>query len=280
MNDYRRNLWFVGVTHEGNERHLKELIEPIKDFFTGLIWVFHYPKDEGAEYLESVKGGGEIIYAKWCDRLDYSRNHSLYQGPMEIGDWFVTVDAHERISPAFAESLQKIIPYIESQGIDGIFLNGKRFAAKLKEESEFRGNPHEGIKGITKSIEITKADFWRDSFFKNVRGDHRDKFAIFMSAMKYYIFPTTNHLVLHFENNQEFIKHRYKVRSQFLNEIYKLGFYPYSLDSVKKCIEKGLTEKLKECINSEKILNDWYRYEFLGARDLIDEHDHSLIKKI
>ena len=31
MNDYRRNLWFVGVTHEGNEKHLKELIEPIKD---------------------------------------------------------------------------------------------------------------------------------------------------------------------------------------------------------------------------------------------------------
>ena len=29
-----------------------------------------------------------------------------------------------------------------------------------------------------------------------------------------------NHLVLHFENDQEFIKHRYKVRSQFLNEIY------------------------------------------------------------
>tara|TARA_R100001163_G_C5054196_1_gene190743 strand:- start:834 stop:1667 length:834 start_codon:yes stop_codon:yes gene_type:complete len=276
----KRKLWFIGVTHEGNHEHLKELIEPIKSCFHGFIWTFHYPKDKGAEYLETVKGEGEIIYAKWCNRLDYSRNHCLYQGPMKVGDWFITIDCHERITKEFVDSIKTMIPLFEKQGIDGIYLHGKRFAAKLKEETKFVGNPHEGINGISKAIEVTQSDFWKDYFFSNVRNKARDKFAIFMSAMKYYIFPTTNHLLLHFENNQNFVKERYLVRSKFLQEISNLGFNPHCLKSVKNCIENELTEILKECINSEKILNDWYRYEFLDARDLIDKHDFTLIKKI
>ena len=276
----KSKLWFIGVTHEGNHEHLKELIEPIKSCFDGLIWTFHYPKDKGAEYLETVKGEGEIIYAKWCNRLDYSRNHCLYQGPMKVGDWFITIDCHERITKEFVDLIKTMIPLFEKQGIDGIYLHGKRFAAKLKEETKFVGNPHEGINGISKAIEVTQSDFWKDYFFSNVRNKARDKFAIFMSAMKYYIFPTTNHLLLHFENNQNFVKERYLVRSKFLQEISNLGFNPHCLKSVKNCIENELTEILKECINSEKILNDWYRYEFLDARDLIDKHDFTLIKKI
>jgi hypothetical protein len=276
----KKKIWFVGVTHEGNLKHLKELINPIKDCFNGLIWTFHYPKDLGADYLESLKGEGKIIYADWCNRLDYSRNHCLYQGPMQMGDWFFTVDCHERISRDFGRSLKKIANSLDEEGIDGIFLHGKRFAAKVKEETEFSGNPHEGITGITKAIEITQTDFWKDSFFQNIRQSSRDKFAIFISAMKYYIFPQTNHLFLHFEEDKEFISFRYEIRLRFLNEITKLGFNAYCLDSVRSCIKKHLTDELIKCINSEKILNDWYRYEFLGAEDLIDKHDFSLIKKI
>tara|TARA_R100001163_G_C5064476_1_gene202108 strand:+ start:1808 stop:2644 length:837 start_codon:yes stop_codon:yes gene_type:complete len=275
-----KKIWFIGVTHEGNAKHLKELIDPIKDCFDGLIWTFHYPLDDGYDYLESVKGEGEIIKSNWCNRLDYSRNHCLYQGPMQIGDWFFTVDCHERMSRDFAQSLRTVSDSSDENGIDGIFLHGKRFAAKLKEETEFSGNPHEGIRAMTRAIEITKTDYWKDSFFKNIRQDSRDKFAIFMSAMKYYIFPQTNHLLLHFENDRELVRARYKTRSRFLSEITRLGYNPYCLDSVKSCIQKELTEELRECINSEKILNDWYRYEFLGARDLIDQHDFKLIKQI
>ena len=61
-------LWLIGITTEGHKQDLQELIDPIKDDFDGLIWTFHYPKDNGADYLESVKGQGEIIYTKWCNR--------------------------------------------------------------------------------------------------------------------------------------------------------------------------------------------------------------------
>ena len=42
-------IWLIGVTDKGNIDKLKQLIEPIKADFDGLIWTFHYPKDEGAE---------------------------------------------------------------------------------------------------------------------------------------------------------------------------------------------------------------------------------------
>ena len=63
----------------------------------------------------------------------------------------------------------------------------------------------------------------------------------------------------------------------YCSTIYSSQIYDYQTE---KCIEKNFTETLKDCINSEKILNDWYRYEFLDARDLIDKHDFTLIKKI
>ena len=54
-------LWLIGITTEGHEKDLRELIEPIKQDFDGLIWTFHYPLDSGYDYLRSVKGDGEII---------------------------------------------------------------------------------------------------------------------------------------------------------------------------------------------------------------------------
>tara|TARA_R110002020_G_scaffold142040_3_gene313940 strand:+ start:1970 stop:2809 length:840 start_codon:yes stop_codon:yes gene_type:complete len=275
-------LWLIGVTTEGHKQDLKELIEPIKQYFDGLIWTFHYPKDEGADYLESIKGGGEIIYTKWCNRLDFSRNHSLYQGPMRIGDWFVTLDTLERLSPDFAVHLKRIANRLDQDGIDGSFLYNKRFMFKLKENTAFVNNPHEGLSGAAKTIELTKTDLWRDDFIKNVRGKKRqDEFHFLKHNFKYYLFPNTNHLLLGFEDDLELVKTRYKVREQFFREIYKLGFYPYDIESVKNCLKGDLTPTLKSCINFDKFLNDWYRYDILGQRKgLLDKHDFSVFKPI
>ena len=43
-------LWLIGITTEGHKEDLEELIEPIKDDFDGLVWTFHYPKDEVSSY--------------------------------------------------------------------------------------------------------------------------------------------------------------------------------------------------------------------------------------
>src|SRR6056300_963637 len=94
-------LWLTGMTSAGNGDHLKELIEPIKEYFDGLIWVYHDDQkefqadqhlDSGLRYLYDNKRDGEIIRSRWCNRFDFSRNIGLYQGPIKYGDWFLVID--------------------------------------------------------------------------------------------------------------------------------------------------------------------------------------------
>jgi hypothetical protein len=275
-------LWLIGVTNEGHEEDLRELIEPIKHDFDGLVWTFHYPKDAGADYLEAVKGEGEIIYTKWCNRLDFSRNHCLFQGPIKIGDWFLTIDSLERLSPDFTKALKNLCSELDSQEIDGAYLYNKRFLFKFNEESSFINNPHEGIKGVSKTIELSNQKFWRKEYQKNIRSEKRgDPHHFINHNFKYYFFPNTNHLILGFENDQNLIKKRYENRAKLLRAIYDQGFDPLDIKAVEECFRKHLTDDMRQCIDFDKFLNDWYRYKILEEKEgLIDKHDFSVFKPI
>jgi len=275
-------LWLIGITSRGNEEDLRELIEPIKDHFDGLIWTFHYPLDSGYDYLNTVKGDGEIIKTKWCNRLDFSRNHSLYQGPMEIGDWFLTIDTLERLSPDFTKNLKALCNQFNQHGVDGCYLYNKRILFRLKEHTAFVNNPHEGITGAIKTTELSNLDFWKKEYQKNVRSEKRkDPFYFVEHNFKYYLFPNTNHLLLGFENDQDLVKKRYKNRAKFLRSVRNEGFNPYDINSVEECLKSNLTDEMKEQIDFDKFLNDWYRYKILKQKEgLVDKHDFSVFKPI
>ena len=275
-------LWLIGITTEGHQEDLKQLIEPIKKDFDGLVWTFHYPKDEGADYLESVKGDGEIIYTKWCNRLDFSRNHSLYQGPMKFGDWFLTIDTLERLSSTFTKNLKKLCADLDDLNVDGVFLYNKRLMFKLKEQTSFANNPHEGITGCTKTIELSQQSFWNKEYQRNVRDEKRKNPLHFIEHnMRYYLFPNTNHLVLCIEDKPDLIKKRYEFREKFINEVFRLGYYPYDIKSVENCLRNTLTPLLRECLNFEKFINDWYRYKILNQKvGIVNSHDFKHLKKI
>jgi|TARA_R100001082_G_scaffold54453_1_gene29748 hypothetical protein len=276
------SVWLIGITTEGHEEDLRQLIEPIKNDFDGLIWTFHYPLDSGYDYLCSVKGDGEIIKTKWCNRLDFSRNHCLFQGPMKSGDWFLTIDTLERLSPDFTNNLKNLCLLLDKEEVDGCYLYNKRFLFKLNEKTHFRLNPHEGIAGSNKSIELSKQPFWKESYQKNVRGERRQNpFHFIDHNFKYYLFPDTNHLILGFEDDPSLVDKRYKNRKKFLKEVDSLGFNSLDVTSVKECLGGPLTETLKECINFDKFLNDWYRYHILEQKEgLVDKHDFSVFSPI
>ena len=275
-------LWLIGITTEGHEQDLQELIGPIKDDFDGLIWTFHYPKDDGADYLESVKGQGEIIYTKWCNRLDFSRNHSLFQSHMQVGDWFLTIDTLERLSPDFTGRLKSICSYLDYSGVDGVYLYNKRLLFKVNEQTAFVNNPHEGVVGVTKSLELSKQSFWEKSYQKNVRAEKRQDPLYFINHnFKYYFFHNTNHLLLGFENDEEMVNKRYQNRSKLIELIRGQGLNPFCLTSVEECFRYRLNDEIKECINFDKFLNDWYRYKILDQREgLVDSLDFSLFKPL
>tara|TARA_R110001592_G_scaffold168192_1_gene404063 strand:+ start:1134 stop:1976 length:843 start_codon:yes stop_codon:yes gene_type:complete len=275
-------LWLIGITTEGHKQDLQELIDPIKDDFDGLIWTFHYPKDDGADYLESVKGQGEIIYTKWCNRLDFSRNHSLFQSHMQVGDWFLTIDTLERLSPDFTGRLKNICTYLDYSGIDGAYLHNKRLLFKFNEQTAFANNPHEGIIGVTKTIELSKQPFWEEHFQKNIRSEKRQDPLYFINHnFKYYFFPNTNHLLLGFEDDKSLVNKRYQNRSKLIELLKKQGLNPLCLKSIEECFRFRLDDEIKKCINFDKFLNDWYRLNILEQKEgFVDKHDFNCFEQI
>ena len=274
-------IWLTGITCEGNKENLIELLEPIMKYFDGLIWTFHYPKDEGADYLESIKGEGEIIYSKWCNRFDFSRNTSLFQSPIKNGDWFVVVDDTERISQELASSLKSLCNQLNNSGINGVYLRGKHFMFRYNESTKFKLNPHCGVDGVTKSFEISSLPNWKDLFFTNVRSEQRDKFQFVKHNLKYYLYPETNHLVLKCEQDIEFIKERFSIRAVFLNDLMGLGLDPYDLEEVfQYIVSRDLSDISKDCINKEKYLNDVYRFYRMGLKDFEEDFDFNNLVEI
>ncbi len=281
-------LWLTGVTNKGNAHHLKELVDPILEYFDGLVWVFHTDDDDpfagndkGFRYLNENKKNGKIIISKWCNRLDFSRNIGLYHGPIKYGDWFLTIDTLERMHVDFAKQLPELIQRFDRNGIDGVYCRNKHFLFKFNEATAYVHNPHSGVAGVRQSLEITTLPFWRDEFWVNVRSQHRDKYEFVDHNLKYYLFPNTNHLVLKCEHDHEFIKRRYMIRAEFFRELLTLGVDIQDFQSVKDYIVSGdLSDVAKKCIAEEKYLNDIYRFYRLGKQDIEDDFDFDNLIKV
>ena len=274
-------IWLTGLTSKGREQDLRELIEPIKDKFDGLVWVFNGEKDAGFDYLDSEKKEGKIIHAEWCNRFDFSRNLGLFCSPIKYGDWFVVIDDQERMSVEFANSLHSILKRCKTIGVDGLYIHNKHFAFIFNEQMKFVSNPHCGVYGTHKGMELVGSNVFKEEWFTNVRPLKRGKFEFVKTNIKYYLYPNTNHLLLHFESDPEYVKYRYYIRSKFLSYMSGFGADTTSVDSITKALrENPPNDELIDIINSEKILNDWYRFEFLGDTDIVDDPNPALIKQV
>ena len=290
-----QKIWLTGMTNAGNGQHLEELIEPIKKYFDGFVWVYHdqndftakepedrwaWLYDDGYNYLAKLTNS-KVILAPWCNRTDFSRNIGLYHGPIKYGDWFMTIDTLERMHEDFAKQLPELIQRFDRNGIDGVFLRNKHFLFKFNEQTAYIQNPHSGVSGINQSLEITSLPFWKDEYWQNVRHLHRDKHAFIDHNLKYYLFPNTNHLVLACENDPEFIKLRYQVRSKFLNELDGLNIDIQNFEEVKEYLIKGeYTDGVKSCVATEKYLNDVYRFYVNQDKEIKDDFNFNDLVKV
>lgn len=283
-------LWLTGMTNAGNGDHLKELIEPIKEYFDGLIWVYHTDEenlqvgqklDAGLQYLYSNKKEGEIVRTRWCNRFDFSRNIGLYHSPIKYDDWFLVIDTMERMHVEFASQIRDLIDRFNKNDIDGVFCRNKHLLFKYNENTAFVHNPHCGVKGVTKSIEISSLPFWKEEYWQNVRKLYRDKYEFIDHNLKYYLFPNTNHLVLNCENDQHFMIRRYGIRHEFFKELKNIGIDIQDFKAVRDYIAFGeFNETTKQCIQEEKYLNDVYRFYHLGDTNIQEDFDFDNLVKV
>lgn len=288
------NTYLIGMTSEGNHAHLKEIIEPLKEDIDGICWVFnseespHATREEGCYYLWDVcselerKSGqhSDVILSKWVMRNDYTRNKILFEGPLQYGDICFTIDTLERCSPELIRFCQK--QFDQNKELGAIYLYGKRFAFRFGESVEFKGNPHETLAGINKSINLDENNLPQlKDWWQNVRSQYRDEFHWVDAYMNYYFFPMTNHLLLgyDYDRDRDYINHRYTIRAILLQQMLELSI-PLNKGGLKTYIDSNGIEEFKEYFNQEKILNDWYRFHYLNDRTVVDKHDPSTIKEI
>jgi hypothetical protein len=287
-------LYLCGMTSAGNEKNLRDMIEPILEYFDGLVWTFHnpieifagnlgYELDFGYEYLQKNKKEGKIVTANWCQRHGYSMTHYLWQGSMKEGDFFVQLDSSERLSPKFCAELRDLCKDMEEKNIGMIANKGKGLIFRYNELLEFRGSPHWAVINVLGSVaqvELEDDEFW------NVRDENRDKFHFVIHYLKYYLYPAgSNHCLLGLEKNGDPVKlfpPREEKRLRFRKYLdkYEIKQEPQAIiDHFLEQKEKPL-EELIQFINSEKILNDVWRYYVLKDENFKDDHNFEDMVKI
>ena len=273
-----QKLHICGITKCGEEKNLRELLAPLYPYYDALNWVFHLPVDEGYEYLKSIKKDGKIQTLEFCNRLDFSRNHYLFNGTMQTGDWMIFLDDVERLYPVFFENWKELKNILDYNNIDGCVLHGKRFLYRYSEYLEHRGNPHEGVSGAKNVIELTSLDKYKDItwFFGSVRNINRDKYHFVAHYLKYYCYPNSNHCLLGCESDIPRFHNRQRVRHQFRQYCEQIGVLPMTPEKFQWLCANKMSE-IRDFINKEKILNDAYRYFFLNKKDFNDDHDYNNI---
>lgn len=270
------------MTSAGNEANLRAMIEPIRQYFDGLVFTFHHPIDDGAYYLQSVQGAGRVIYAIYCQRHGYSLTHCLWQGPMENGDHFVLLDTLERVSAPFVRDiLPGIIHEMRAKNIAMVANYGKGLVFRFNEQLEFRGSPHwytTGLDGGTSNLELPKEHFW------NVRSEQRDPYHWVGHYAKYMLFPAgSNHALLGLDHHpgrpEEVFPQREAKRLAFRTELLRRG-YDTSLSGLKAMLSHPIDDVTRALINSDKVWNDYYRYEILGDKAVFDSHNPAHMQPI
>jgi len=198
-------IWFAGMSGPNSLEDLKELLDPIKDYFAGIVWVLHDARDsQEAEYLESIKGQGKVIHYYYSGRHDASRNQYLWCGPIQEGDWVVTCDTLERINSQFALGLPFFLGHWEKQGANCIYYYGKILAFKYHESFHYVGTPHEAGRrddGQMRAVEISDSYPNEADVLLNVRPQKRDSQHFIKHYAKYSLMIWgSNHYMLGLEN--------------------------------------------------------------------------------
>jgi hypothetical protein len=147
----------------------------------------------------------------------------------------------------------------------------------------FSGNPHEGLQGGQRYAELTDILPFADSskYFYNVRNKVRDPLHWVRHYARYLIeMKNSNHILLGCEGKPELVQKRAVIRYHFLRYLDELGI-EHSVDDLVGYWKSGkLNDRMREFINSEKILNDLYRFEILGEKDLTDDHNYEKVNKL
>lgn len=283
-------VYLVFMAGPNSLTNLKELIEPVREFFDGIVCVLHDSENSPEQtYLDSLPLPTTIIHLSFARRHAFSRNHYLWCGPIEEGAWLCQVDVLERLNSQFAANLRPFIASAESQGINAVFYYQKAFIYQQHESLEFIGSPHEGLRrhdGKMRAAELSQQYPIETDIRYSVRHLKRDtSFSWIGHYAKYYIeYPYgSNHCLLGNSDRGDemtIFRQREYMRNTF-RDYMRLKGMPLTVDGViQYWRDHPLDEAMRRFVNGEKVLNDLYRYRILNDLTCVDEHKWTSLKAV
>lgn len=276
----------------GSLEDLKELVEPVKQYFRGICALVHDSDENDPEvnYLWKVNhelNGGNIITGKFVGRHDHSRNRILYETGIQEGDYLVTLDTLERIPVEFAENLQHLISQMEQSHTYVLYYYSKPYVIKFREDMQYVGNPHESLRSSYRAInsfELSNNIKDESKVRVNMRPiKRRDPKHFINHYLKYFLYPNSNQNLLGLEHKEGEANKNFQdlenIRLGFRELLRKRGVNN-DLESVQKLFSGPMDDELKYYINNHKHLNDFYLYNILKDESVVDDHTWKTMKKI
>jgi hypothetical protein len=262
-------IYLCGITQNQKEG-IDGLTKDVYKHFDGLIFVDGGSTDGTKELLEERKGDGAILHRDWTNDHDFQMTEFLRQGPLEIGDWFITLDSMERLNPDFTLKLREFTGQLLFNKVRSVYNYGKGFMWEYFDDMYFLGSPHWGLQGARdKMIDISSIEGYEDpkTYSYNVRNESRQPEHFVDHFLKYYyVYPRSNHLLLGREQNRKEFEELEGNRQQFRFYCRKKLGLDFTVDSLKEYLSGESwhhDKKFIEMFNKETILKDFYRWHVL-----------------
>lgn len=282
-------IYLVFMCGPGSLVNLRDLIEPVRSAFDGVVAVLHDSRGSDEEaYLESVKGCGKVIHTEYTRRHDWSRNHYLYGGPIENGDWCCQLDDKERLGSPLVSNLRVFIRSLKDQGLNAAWYYGKPFLFEYHESLQYSGSPHEGLRrndGQMRGLELSVQYPTETDIRYSVRATQRqDPYHWVGHYWRYYTFPWGSNQTLlgaeHRGDPSKVYHQREQVRAAFRAEVERRGVKWDDKAILTYWLATPLDDTMRAFVNADKIIQDTYRYFVLKDLSVRDEHDWVSMKTV
>ncbi len=274
MIDQNFKVYLAGMT-QNNKENIDELTKDIYFYFDGLIFVDHQSKDGTAELLKDRKGQGEIISIPWLNHHGLSMNTILTSNKLMPGDYIFFSDDLERISVNFARQAKEFAVNLSKHNINSLYSYGKIFGLRYFPEIHFSvATPHcHVVNPRPNAVEMSTVPGFEDpkTYRWNIRGDKRPRHSFIDHFVKYlFEYKISNQMIIGRENDeQDFLKHE-QIRQNLIYYWVRVLKMENTVENLKRYIlNTPLDDVLKAYFNTDRYLNDFYRFHVL--KHTVDE---------